>query len=91
MFDIHHHFSLNQQLVVEHQCVLGVVHRSFDGILDGNEAEIYLVRLHGVKNIRYRSKWNSSGISQIGLGQQRLLSEGSCRTKETNSTLRRHV
>lgn len=91
MLNIHHHFTLNQQVMIEDQRVLGVVHRSFDGILNGDKPELNLVRLYRVEYIGDRPKRDSNGICQVWLCQQSLFGEGSCWTKKANSMLWRHA
>jgi len=91
VLDVEHHFALDEQIVVEHQCVLGEVHRALNRVFDRNEAEVDLPRLHRVEHIGHGAIRHELECCQISLREQRLLGEGASGPEIADTTCVRHL
>lgn len=53
MFDIQHHFTLNEEIVIKYQRILSEVDRAFDGVFNWHETHINLAGIDGIEYIGY--------------------------------------
>ena len=90
VLDVEHHLTLNDEVVVEDQGILGEVDGAFDGVLDGDETDVDLPTIDRVQNIGNGTQGNSLEPCQIGLGEEGLFGERAGWTKEADATCFRH-
>lgn len=70
-----HDLTLNEQIGIEGQSILGDVDCSFNGILEGKEGVIDLAIFSGTQDIGKGVEGAQVGRGEIGLAQQGLLGE----------------
>ena len=77
--------------MIKDKCVLGEVHRAFNGVLDRYETQVHFVGGNGIEHIRNRSQWHTLKCGKIGLGDQGLLGECSGWAEIADTTCFRHA
>ena len=82
MLDVDHDLTLDQQVVIERQRVLGEVDHALDRVLDRDHADVDLTLLDRIEHVGHRAVGDVFGVGEIGLRQQRLLGEGAERPEE---------
>lgn len=86
MFDVENDFALDEQFVVEHEGILGEIHRSFDRVFDRDEPGIDFTGFNGIENVGDRRKRDTCHCRQIGLSEQSLFGERPRRTEEADAS-----
>ena len=75
VFDVDHDLALDQQVVIEGECVLGEVDHPLDRVLDRNDTDVDLALLDGIEHVGNRSIGDVLGLGEVGLREQGLLGE----------------
>jgi hypothetical protein len=69
VLDVEHDLTLNEEIVIEHQCVLREVDRSFDGILNRYESVFDFSSLDCIQHVGHGGIWNALERSEVRLAQ----------------------
>ena len=77
--------------MIKDECILGEVHRAFNGVFDLHEAKVHFVGSDCIEHIRNRSQRHTLKCGEIGLGDQGLLGECSGWAEIADTTCFRHA
>ena len=82
--DPHDHLPLDEEVVLEDEAVHDLEDGAFDGVLDGDEAEVDLARGDRPQHQGHRRVGHQVARGQVGLAEQRLLAEGAVGSEEAD-------
>jgi hypothetical protein len=69
VLDVEYYFTLNEEVVIEHQCVLSEVDGSFDGVLDWHESIFDFSSLDRIQHVGHGGIWNALECGKVRLAQ----------------------
>ena len=75
VFDVEDDFTLNQEMVIENQRILGEIDGAFDGVFDGHESCVHLATFDGIQHIGNGAIGNALKCGKISLREECLLRE----------------